>query len=374
MKRPHVVRAHATAGFTLVETLVAVTVVSLIMGATFMALTSATRLSENARRMTGVNGNLRGAMDAIVRDLSQAGRDLPGLRRLGVPNGAGSNQINRPVPPTSGAGHTPNGMTSFRAAVGLPAVSVGYQAGYNNTDVLTIITADSSFENIGVTAATANGSGATITVVATRQLVVANGGPNNIQVGDLIDVRNGGADVLLSVDSIAGQTLTFRPGASDGLGVNQFAPGLAGSGTNVIGAAPPIASVSLTRVKFISYYVYLDDPNDPRYPRLIRRVNWGTPSTVAFGVDNFTITYDLVTTNLAFRGVSMSNSDAVTGDGACRDTVNGVNRACSEDWVRKINVVLSARSFDRTDQQNYYSNAIYAEVAVRSLAFQDRFR
>src|SRR5262249_22567575 len=83
MKRPHVARAHATAGFTLVETLVAVTVVSLIMGAAFMALTSATRLSENARRMTGVNANLRGAMDAIVRDLSQAGRDLPGLRRVG---------------------------------------------------------------------------------------------------------------------------------------------------------------------------------------------------------------------------------------------------------------------------------------------------
>src|SRR5262249_2759727 len=190
MKRPHVGRTHATAGFTLVETLVAVTVVSLIMGATFMALTNATRLSENARLMTGVNTNLRNAMDSIVRDLSQAGRSLPGLRRVGVPNGAGSNLINRPVPPTSGAGHTPGGISSFRAAPGLPAVSVGYQAGDNNTDVLTMITADSSFENIGVTAATASGSGATITVVASRPLVVTNGGPNNIQVGDLMDVRN----------------------------------------------------------------------------------------------------------------------------------------------------------------------------------------
>jgi prepilin-type N-terminal cleavage/methylation domain-containing protein len=373
MKRP-VVRAHPTAGFTLVETLVAVTIVSLIMGATFMALTNATRLSENARLMTGVNTNLRNAMDSIVRDLSQAGRSLPGLRRVGVPNGAGSNQINRPVPPTSGAGHTPGGMTLFRAAVGLPAVSVGYQAGDNNTDVLTIITADSTFENIGVTAATANGSGATITVVASRPLVVTNGGPNNIQVGDLIDVRNAGADVLLSVSAISGQTLTFQPGASDGMGLNQFALGLAGSGSTVIGAAPPVASVSLTRIKFISYYVFTDNPNDPRYPRLVRRVNWGTPGTVAFGVDTFTITYDLATTDLAFTGVSMNNNDIVTGNGACRDTVNSVNRVCSEDWVRKISVVLSVHSLDRTAQQAYYSNTIYSEIAIRSLAFQDRFR
>jgi prepilin-type N-terminal cleavage/methylation domain-containing protein len=370
MKQSQVVRAHATAGFTLVETLVAVTVVSLIMGATFVGLTNATRLSENARLMSGVNGNLRSAMDVIVRDLSQAGRGLPGVRRVGVPNGAGANAISRPVPPVG----APTAMTTFRPASGLPAVSVGFQGGYNNSDVLTIIAADSSFENIRVTAATANGSGGSVTVVASRPVTVANGGPDNIRVGDLIDVRNAGADVLLAVSAISGQTLTFSPGASDGLGVNQFAPGLTGSATNVIGSAPSLPSVSLTRIKMISYYLLNDDPTDPRYPRLVRRINWGTPGTVGFGVQSFTVTYDLANTDVAFKGVSMTSDDIVDGDGACRDTVTGTNRTCSEDWVRKINVVLAARSLGLTAQKLYYSNTLYSEIAVRSLAFQDRFR
>jgi type II secretory pathway pseudopilin PulG len=371
MKQSLTVRVRGTAGFTLVETLVAVLVVSMVMGAAFMGITHAMRLGENARLSSGMNNSLRSAMDVVVRDLIQAGQGLPDSKRVGIPNGTGTTLINRPAPSTGST--DPAGFTSFTAATSLPAVSVGYQLGFNSSDVITVIAADSRFENINVTAATGGTSSASATVVSSRAVTVTNGGPDNIAVGDLIDVRYNGGNVLMTVTSISGQTLNFAVDATnDPLGLNQFGATKAGSATLVLGTTPTPANVTLTRVKMITYYLFRDSTTDSRYPRLIRRVNGGAPATVAFGIENFTMTYDLATVDTAWVGVNMSNSDAVVGDGACIDS--GTNRACSEDWIRKINVVLAGRSLDKTAQGNYMNNTLFSEVATRSLAFQDRFR
>lgn len=372
MKQSLTVRARGTAGFTLVETLVAVLVVSLVMGAAFMGITHAMRLGENARLASGMNNSLRSAMDVVVRDLIQAGQGLPDSKRVGIPNGTGTTLINRPVPAVGST--DPAGFTTFTdTTIGLPAVSVGYQLGYNNSDVITIIADDSRFKDVAVTAATGGTGSASATVVSSRAVTVTNGGPDNIAVGDLIDVRYNGGNVLMTVTSISGQTLNFAVDATnDPLGLNQFGTTKAGSATQLLGTSPTAANVTLTRMKMITYYLFRDSTTDPRYPRLIRRINGGPPSTVAFGIENFTMTYDLATVDTAWVGVNMSNSDAVVGDGACID--GGTNRACSEDWIRKINVVLAGRSLDKTAQGNYINNTLFSEVATRSLAFQDRFR
>lgn len=372
------VRLRATAGFTLVETLVAVLVVSLVMGAAFVGVTHGVRLSENARLSSGVNGSLRGSMDVVVRDLIQAGQGLPNTRRAGVPHGTGFNAIKRPVPATGST--DPAGFTTFTVAAGLPAVSVGYQAGFNNSDVVTILAVDSRFEGIGVSAISATSSSATATVVSARQISVANAGADNIVPGDLIDIRYLDGDVLMAVTGVSGQTITFGTDTTnDPLGLNQFGTDTdltvkSGSINAVLSGTIDVTKVSLTRVKMVSYYLYRDSATDKRYPRLLRRQNGAAPSTVAFGIENFTMTYDLATTDLEFHGVNMSVADltgSTSSGGACNDGTT--SRPCSEDWIRKVNLVIGGRSLDKTSQGNYMTSSVFGQIAIRSLAFQDRF-
>jgi Tfp pilus assembly protein PilW len=389
MTQSPAVRFRANAGFTLVETMVAVTVTTLLMGATFMAVTQAMKLSDVARLQSGVNTSLRNSMDLVVRDLIQAGQGLSNTKRAGIPNGTGFTAIKRPVP--LAASVDPATYSTFTGATSLPAVSVGNGLGFNGSDVITVLANDSRAEGLSVTAGNVAANSATFTVDNTlppagkgKIVTVANGGPDNIALGDLMDIRCGSGDVLMAVTGINGQVLTFGVDATnDPMGLNQFGtdptPSIkSGSVTAVCGAgAIAPAGVSLTRVKMVSYYLFRDNATDRRYPRLIRRENGRAPSTVAFGIENFTMTYDLATTDFEFYGVLMNNSDVNVGDGACKD--GATNRQCSEDWIRKINLVISGRSLDvvganKGATNGYVSNAIFGEVAMRSLAFQDRFR
>lgn len=375
MKPTTAVRLRDTAGFTLVETLVAVLVVSLVMGAAFTGVMHGTRLSENARLSSGVNGSLRASMDVIVRDLIQAGQGLPNNHRAGVPNGTGFNAIKRPIP---ASGNTdPKGFTTFNLTASLPAISVGYQLGINNTDTLTILANDSRFEGILVSAISATSSSASATVVSGRQISVTNGGADNIVPGDLIDIRYGSGDVLMTVTAVNGQVITFGNDATiDTLGLNQYGTNTdpsvkSGSINDVLGTGTiDLTQVSLSRVKMTSYYLFRDSTTDPRYPRMLRRVNGRDPSTVAFAMENMTLTYDLAATDIEYHGINMSAAD-LAGTGACMDGTT--NRSCSEDWIRKANLVLAGRSIDRTAQQKYIASSVFGQIATRSLAFQDRF-
>lgn len=84
------------AGFTLVELLVTMAITLVVMGATLTAMVHAMRANESARAVTGMNNNLRNAMDLIVRDLIQVGQGLPTGRVVLVPAGVGAQPINRP--------------------------------------------------------------------------------------------------------------------------------------------------------------------------------------------------------------------------------------------------------------------------------------
>ncbi len=374
MKSSTATRLRATAGFTLIETLVAVLVVSLVMGAAFTGVMHGTRLSENARLASGVNGALRSSMDVVVRDLIQAGQGLPNSHRSGVPNGSAFAAIKRPIPASGSTDY--KGFTTFNLAASLPAISVGYQLGINNSDTITIIAHDARFEDINVSAISATSSSATATVVSGRPISATNGGADNIVAGDLIEIRYNGGDVLMTVTAVSGQVITFGNDTSiDTLGLNQFGTNSdptvkSGSVNDVLSGTVDPTQVLLSRVKMVSYYLFRDSTTDPRYPRLMRRVNGRDPSTVAFGIENFTLTYDLASTDIEYHGINMSTTD-LAGSGACMD--GSTNRACSEDWIRKANLVLAGRSIDKTAQQKYITSSVFGEIATRSLAFQNRF-
>ena len=64
----------------------------------------------------------------------------------------------------------------------------------------------------------------------------------------------------------------------------------------------------------------------------------------------------------------MTDADRAGGAG-CGAT------ACSENQIRKVNVTLSMRSRQRfSTTREFMRNSLYSQVAVRSLAFTDRYR
>src|SRR5262245_14109084 len=90
--------ANGRSGFSLVELVMSIALSSVVMAGGFAAMASAQRANHTVKQVTGMNHNLRVAMDLIVRDLIQAGQGLPAGMVVTVPSGPGALPILRPGP------------------------------------------------------------------------------------------------------------------------------------------------------------------------------------------------------------------------------------------------------------------------------------
>ncbi len=362
------------AGFSLVELLVAMVIVAIIMGATLTALTNAYRATESAREIIGLNNNLRIAMDLIVRDFIQVGQGMPTGRTVQVPNGTGALRIQRPHPQGSACTQWASGTTT------IPAVNVGPGCGpmINGaaTDMVTTLAVDSVLDGVPVFSFNVNGHSATVALPAqaTGGIDISNGGPDDVEVGDLMMFTKGSASALAYVTSVNGaQTFVF--GTGDPMNLNQFAAVLNGTVDDLATMAPTAAnSASVSRIRMITYY--LDNTIDPATPRFIRHMNWGDPNaavnrrgrTVAFAMENLQITYDMVDGANNPSNVRMVAADLTTG-GACAPS------ACSPNQIRKVNVFLAGRSTERYSVTKlFFRNTLSTQVSLRSLALVDRYK
>jgi prepilin-type N-terminal cleavage/methylation domain-containing protein len=352
-------------GFTLVELLVAMAVTIIVLGGTLVAMTNAFRASESAKGTTGMNSNLRVGMDMMVRDFIQTGQGLPVGRVVSVPNGDGATPIVRPGPPGTAYTFDPN--EPVLSAV-TPGPELGPQINDQPTDMVTILAADSAFENVCLSSLAAGamtvGAGVDIT----------DGGPDDVRDGDLIMLTKGTFSALMYVTSTSGQTVTF--GTGDPLNLNQFDPSLDMLGTldQLRAAAPPDTPAACpagvptraTRVRMISYYI--DATTDPDNPRLVRRMNADPGRVVAFSVEGLQLSYDLADGATNPTGVRMDDDD-LDGGGACSPS------ECSPNQVRKVNVLIAGRSRNRFSVTgDFLRNSLASQVSLRSLAFVDRYR
>lgn len=355
-------RARLDAGFSLPEMLISMGIMLVVLGGTFSAMANAFRAEESARNITTMNGNLRSAMDLVVRDLTQVGQGLPIGRVVGVPNGAGATLVRRPNPRGALAGTCP-GVTTFNTTTADPnlsAVHVGPNLGaaINGvcTDVITTFAVDSVFEGVNI-ASIPNGTSLNVAAgVNISDSPDVNG--DNVRVGDMLLVGDGSVGVLVAVTAVAGQTLTFAVG--DPLGINQTAPALG----NLNWVRAQIATPRVSRIRMITYFV--DSTTDPNSPRLMRQIGNGTPMAVAFDLEAFALNYDIADGALNPAYVEMSAADKAPG-GPCGAV------ACSEDQIRKVNVTMALRSRTRERSTGFHRNALTSQVALRSLAFVDRY-
>jgi prepilin-type N-terminal cleavage/methylation domain-containing protein len=86
------------AGFSLIEVMVSVAIMTVIMGATMTALSQAMKANETAVLVTSMNSTLRTGMDLMIRDMLQVGSGLPPGHYVLIPSGSGT-RINMPGPP-----------------------------------------------------------------------------------------------------------------------------------------------------------------------------------------------------------------------------------------------------------------------------------
>jgi prepilin-type N-terminal cleavage/methylation domain-containing protein len=367
-------RSAGSAGFTLIELVIAMAVVLVVMAGTLSALMNAFRANEGARSVIDVNNNLRIGADLLVRDLIQVGQGLPTGRVVQVPSGTGALQIQRPHPAGSTCTAWPAGT------VAIPAVTPGPGCGPAiegvATDMVTTIAVDSVLDAVPVNSYDLVGHRATVSTPAqaTGGLDISTGTGDDVRVGDLMMFTKGAVSALAYVTAVNGnQTFTF--GTGDPMNLNQFAVALNGTVDDLANTAPTTAnSSSVSRIRMISYY--LDATTDPTTPRLVRHMGWGDPAVaenlraraVAFAIDNLLVSYDMVDGVNNPSNVRMVDVD-LTGAGACDPN------PCSPNQIRKVNVFLAGRSTETFSvTRRFFRNSLNTQVSLRSLALVDRYR
>jgi prepilin-type N-terminal cleavage/methylation domain-containing protein len=359
-------RGGNAAGFSLLELLVAVTLLSLVMGVTMTAVGSAKRVNDSVVRMTEMNNALRAAMDMMVRDLLQVGSGLPPGHVIAVPSGAGATAIRLPGPVGSNYTTTAAAMSAV-----LPRPGAGPTINGVATDVLTVLMADNAFTDVPLTAITST----TVTVAANNlqgQPVNLTVGADRVVEGQLMMIEKGSISTLVQVTNVNvnNRRLTF---GTDSLNLNQTGAA-AGTLARLNAAAPANspANTRISRVRMISYYL---DTTIAGRPRLMRRINNGHPTdfdnnlgtALAFEVENLTFSYDLANadnnTNVRFTA-----TDLTTG-GACSP------EACALNQITKVNIVMTARSNNATRiDGTVFRNSLTTQVSLRGMAFVDEYK
>jgi prepilin-type N-terminal cleavage/methylation domain-containing protein len=246
-------------GFSLLELLVAMAVTLIILAATLSLFETALRTNETSTQMSTLNGNMRSAMNLVVRDLLQAGQGIPTGGVL-LPTGTSCQNVNRPVPtqfggnspfpygcanptfpnlpaviPGSGFGPVvPNPSGGATAPpLGNPSATELPQfpnSGDPSSDMITMLYQDynlvtnqvvvsgapyaSPLEQINLNSMTFSNA-----VMITGK--ESNGSPvsNPVNIGDLFLVQGGEYFRFVVVTAVNGQTVQFQPG--DAFNLNQ---------------------------------------------------------------------------------------------------------------------------------------------------------
>jgi prepilin-type N-terminal cleavage/methylation domain-containing protein len=381
-------------GFSLIELLVAMTIMIAVVAAATTAIIQAQHVSEAVALEANVQENLRAGMHFLVRDLTQAGEGIPAAG-ISIPNTAGGvSNIVRPGTPAAGifenAGLPPatytilppvipgNGLGSVVTTVN-PANGAVLAGGFN-TDIVTILYADNTLVSsaggaaaplltaapvtsaalptcAGVIAA----SGATVTLDA--GCFTMPGSPTPIAVGNLIMFHNINGTALEYVTGVAGQVITFGPGDPAGLNATGLPNG------TVANLAVAVTPTTITRVWMVTYY--LDVVTNPQKPQLVRQVNYpnypaaapaNPPQAVAEVIENLEISYDIV-----------NSQDAAGTYGA--QGPGDAPTAIPPDTpfaFRAVNVYLGGRSeypYTMTDPPQFLRNSMTTQVSIRSLSF-----
>jgi prepilin-type N-terminal cleavage/methylation domain-containing protein len=303
----HATKGCNQAGFTLIEMIVAITVMLIVVGAVFSLVRDAMKLSITTYEMTDAQQNMRTAQEFINRDLMNAGDGLESISNIRVPQAFVTSYITlNPVTDPSTPGiinlgifTTDNNLPVNTAVTGaVPAMTMRAAS-----DRQTILEQDREFlfnnlNRISLAPTAIDPAGSVITIPAGDPMTAFTQG----EVYFLTSSAGGAFCTITNINSGARQ-LSFV--ASDPFDLNQ--PGTVGSIWAVSGGRT--LATSLQRMRIIQYYVTSTG-------LLMRRVfgvqgSGFRESMIAEHVVDVQFNYSLITTD-AFGNVTPSATTSIT--------------------------------------------------------------
>lgn len=382
--------SNSEGGFTIVELMITSLITLAIMGIAFTTFQNGLELNDAVVSMADSNQNLRAGTNLLVRDLMQAGRNIP-VGGIAIPSGDRAEDIHRPGPP----GETyvfDNDDAGARLSAITTGEAMGMTVAGRDTDMVTIVMADPFLDELEVHQSDADddlprlaSNGASLDVgLSTGWL--AGDADNRIPpivAGDLIYFSStGSGNGIQTVTRVEGGVIYFD--ADDPFNLNQrgnekcnfdddgaitnSSNCLSGSITEIL---PDIAAVpweedseaafSIRRVYMYTYYV--DEEAD--IPRLMRKLNHFNATALAGVIEDLTLRYDLVDGEVNPTEVATL---------PYTDTVGGETVTYTPNQIRKVNVHVGVRSetvAPRTGE--YLRQHLSTVVSIRNLAFVSRY-
>jgi prepilin-type N-terminal cleavage/methylation domain-containing protein len=383
-------------GFSLIEVLVAISILVTIVGLSIGALLQAQSAAKMVSYEANTQENLRAGMHFLVRDLAQAGEGIP-QGGISIPNTGTGSAVFRPGTGTTfsyaGTVFTTLPPIMPGSALGPFIKSVNPTTGAiltsaSNTDIVNILYADNTLVDVhgnntytdqvaSASNPVCNGvmssTGAFVTLDA--NCFTMPGVTNPIAIGNLIMFHNQNGTALEYVTGVAGQTIDFAAGDPAGLNQTGLTAGTVYSiqtfnGTTPTGTFPP---TSITRVWLVTYYI--DSTTNPQKPMLVRQVNYpnypagapaNPPQQIADAIEDLTFSYD----------ITASVASAGTYPGGAGNASTPLYPDLPTQ-IRAVNVFLAGRSEYSTQTQNSYTflhNNLTTQVCPRSLSFQNLYQ
>ena len=257
-------RPNNQAGFSILEMIIAVTLMVIMTGAIASLMRSSVSISNATYELTDAQEGLRSAQEFINRDLVSAGDGLKTMTYIPVTTTFVQKYLSlNPVPdPAMPAGVTNLGILTTDNDVPVDTIVYGLDPGVPTnplvkvrstpllTDRQTILAIDSNFVPISLAATAIDSTGTTITIAdADRSRFTAG------EVYFLTSSVGGTFGTVTSVTDITGanSTLTFAAGSASG---DKFGLNVTGAGgrINTISAGGTLPT-TLQRMKIIHYYI-----------------------------------------------------------------------------------------------------------------------
>lgn len=374
------------AGFTMVELMVSMSITLVLLYAAVSMFRSASQSNQIVSQASDMTDNLRAGLNLLQQDLQQAGTGIPtgGIPIPYTSNGSSTSPCGVTAEPNR---PTLTGSAQFRLCnATLPAVEPGNSLGplvtapdggttSRPTDEITILYADNTLysdarpintpANPPASPTPCNGtltlSGTTLIVVFDATCIPPSLPGIKLNPGDLVMLSNTLGSTIMAVTSATGTTATFAPG--DAFNLNGRSTDVGGTiwqmeTSSTCGGAPAcFPPTTAQRIWMVSYY--LDNITSPPYVRLIRQVNFNTPTPVGETLENLQFTYNFV------DGATNPANQAVVPTGN------------TEAQIRAVNVLLAARSTYLTRSGStplYARNNLITQISLRSMAYYDKYK
>lgn len=399
-------------GFSLIELMVAMTILLIITAAAIGLLSQAQQVTQGIGLQANMQEDLRAGMHFIVRDLTQAGEGIPAGGIMLPYNTTGATPTPASIvwpgaalsPPDFPAAYTAltpiiPGYQSGQKATGVnPLTGAVISTGADKSDIITILYADNTLVDanghtlnqfaVNQTAGTGlddqtcggtiDSAGASVTLdkncftIPTSQPTLwANG-------GDLILFTSAAGTALEYVTSVNGQTINFAGPGTDPAGLNGLSAATYPDGTVAkLYAASAGANITITRVWMITYYE--DSTSNPLRPQLVRQVNYPGYPTVATAtyppqpigeaIENLQFTYDIIDS-------TAPTTPTPTYPNGPGDATQPNLTYDSPLQIRAVNISLYGRSeypFTSQGSSQYLHNNLSTQVCIRNMSFVNQF-